>query len=138
MVFGERLRMARRKAGLTQKQLGDAVGMTKGSISGLENGSSKNPSAGNLLPIAKALGVNPEWLLTGKGNMRPPTPIDVESGSSVYDADGRTIDIAGLISSATPRTRQALTEINAAANAGKLTDDDVELLNAIAKRLAHD
>ena len=55
------------RAQLTQSQLADMVGMTKASISGLELGTSKKPSADNLLPLARALGVNPEWLISGKG-----------------------------------------------------------------------
>ncbi len=58
---------------MTQQQLADIVGIKKASISGLELGASKNPSALNLLPIARTLGVSPEWLVTGKGSMMPGT-----------------------------------------------------------------
>jgi len=67
MILGERLRLARKEAGLTQQQLADKVGMKKASISGLELGTSKKPSADNILPLAKFLGVTPEWLVSGKG-----------------------------------------------------------------------
>ncbi|HKI61823.1 MAG TPA: helix-turn-helix transcriptional regulator [Mariprofundaceae bacterium] len=70
MTFGERLKSRRIQINETQQSLAEKVGMTKASISGLELGSSKKPSSENLLPLARALGVNPEWLITGKGQMQ--------------------------------------------------------------------
>jgi len=47
-------------------------------------------------------------------------------------------NIANLISKATPRTSKALEEINQAAIEGRIDENDVEFLNKIAKKLAHD
>ncbi|KYQ83541.1 DNA-binding protein [Acinetobacter sp. NRRL B-65365] len=60
----ERLKESRLKAGLSQKQLADAVGMKQPSYSYLE----KNPNSGSshLPEIAKVLNVDPYWLRTGK------------------------------------------------------------------------
>ncbi|MFW1636049.1 XRE family transcriptional regulator [Acinetobacter oleivorans] len=60
----KRLKEARLKAGLSQKQVADAVGMKQPSYSYLE----QNPGAGSaLLPeIAKVLNVDPYWLRTGE------------------------------------------------------------------------
>jgi len=66
MTFGERLRTRRNELGLTQQQVADCIGVTKGAISGLENGNSKTSSSDNLIPLANALRVHPEWLTTGK------------------------------------------------------------------------
>jgi len=71
MNFGERLKVKRKAANLTQEQLGKMVGLKKATISSLELGSSKKPSAENLLPLAKALNVDPNWLITGKGGIHP-------------------------------------------------------------------
>lgn len=60
----ERLKESRLKAGLSQKQVADAVGMKQPSYSYLE----KTPNGGSshLPEIAKVLNVDPYWLRTGK------------------------------------------------------------------------
>lgn len=70
MMIGDRLKLAREAAGLTQSAVARKAKVTPSAISQIESGLSKKPSAENLLPIAKALGVHPEWLITGKGSMR--------------------------------------------------------------------
>jgi transcriptional regulator with XRE-family HTH domain len=61
--FGQRVYDARKKAGLTQKELAKKAGFeSQGSIAELEwigQGSS------NTLQLAAALGVSPDWLATG-------------------------------------------------------------------------
>jgi len=71
MSFGDRLRARRISVNLTQEKLGKIVGLKKATISSLELGASKKPSAENLLPLAKALNVDPHWLITGKGDIEP-------------------------------------------------------------------
>ena len=63
--IAERLKAAREEANLTQEQLADAAGVSQGTIANIESGIRKNPR--ELLAIAKAAHVNPEWLKTGKG-----------------------------------------------------------------------
>jgi transcriptional regulator with XRE-family HTH domain len=76
MNFSERLRLAREHAGLTQKELVDRLGikedgrpaMSQANLAKLE----KNPSASGSIYtslIAKACGVNSEWLTNGSGEM---------------------------------------------------------------------
>lgn len=67
MVIGERLKLARKQAKLSQSELARRAKVTPSAISQMEAGITKKPSAENLLPIAKALKINPEWLMTGKG-----------------------------------------------------------------------
>lgn len=71
--FGERLRAARKHAGLTQAELAVRTGIAQSTISTAErmgNGSSDTPI------YAKACGVDPHWLATGDGDMlmTPATP----------------------------------------------------------------
>ncbi|WP_444893424.1 helix-turn-helix domain-containing protein [Microbulbifer sp. TRSA001] len=66
----DRLKEARKAAGKTQKQVAEAVGITQPSYSELENGRSYGTRY--IAQIALHLGVNPVWLATGKGEMRPP------------------------------------------------------------------
>lgn len=63
-TLGERVKARRMELGITQKELGDLVGISQNSITKIENG-------GNTIHIAKlasALGVSVAWLSTGKGD----------------------------------------------------------------------
>ena len=76
MTFSERLRAAMNYAGFTQGRLGKAVGMAQSSVNKLLNGAE---SSRKTVEIAKALGVRPEWLSSGDGEMigdriREPSP----------------------------------------------------------------
>ncbi|CDG95853.1 26 kDa repressor protein [Xenorhabdus bovienii str. puntauvense] len=59
-TLAERLKKARKQAGLSQKALGECVGVTQASIQKLEGG--RASSSTKLIDIAKTLGVSPEWL----------------------------------------------------------------------------
>ena len=67
LTFGERLKMSRKNAGLTQERVAEAAGITGGAISQLESGTTNGLACENLFPIAEVLGVNPKWLATGFG-----------------------------------------------------------------------
>ncbi|PTU70787.1 helix-turn-helix domain-containing protein [Chromobacterium haemolyticum] len=68
---GNRIRDVRIARGWSQETLSRKAGITRGTVSALENGISKGTA--HLLPLAKALNVNPLWLETGKG-ARAPVP----------------------------------------------------------------
>lgn len=59
---------------VTQKALADACGIQPPSVSEWLSGRTKNMEGSNLLAAAKFLRVNPDWLATGKGEMRPSDP----------------------------------------------------------------
>lgn len=61
-MIGNRFKEARKKAGNSQKDVVEAVGITQSALSQLENGLI---SSSNLLSIAKYLGVDSYWLQTG-------------------------------------------------------------------------
>jgi transcriptional regulator with XRE-family HTH domain len=74
------LRALRNSAGLTQSELASRAGIGQGYLSEIETvGSEKSPSAETLIALAKALGVEPDWLLALKGSSRftPSRPVDV-------------------------------------------------------------
>jgi transcriptional regulator with XRE-family HTH domain len=54
--IGERILLARRRAGLNQREFGQRIGITHAAVSDLERGKSK-PNLDNLAVIADALGV---------------------------------------------------------------------------------
>ncbi len=67
MEFKERLKAARRHAGLNQTELAERAGLTQTSISDLERGKSK--ATAFAAQIASVCGVSPMWLAEGAGDM---------------------------------------------------------------------
>lgn len=67
-TIAERLKSAREEAELTQPQLASRAGVSAGTIGNIESGARKNPR--ELLAIAKAVGVHPQWLRDGVGPRR--------------------------------------------------------------------
>lgn len=65
--LGHRIQSSRKAARMTQQELGDRVGVGKSSVSQWESGFVKELSGTNLVKTAQALGVDPIWLATGKG-----------------------------------------------------------------------
>lgn len=73
---GSRIKDLREKKELTQPQLAEKTGMAQSTISEIENGQSKSPSALALLKLAKFFEVETEWLLTGEGPKQAVTTMD--------------------------------------------------------------
>jgi SOS-response transcriptional repressor LexA len=67
MEYKERIKAARRHAGLTQAQLAKLVGIDQASVSDLERGRSQRSSYN--ASIAKACGVSAIWIESGSGPM---------------------------------------------------------------------
>lgn len=88
------------------------------------------PGPEKLLAICSALGVRREWLEYGDGAKRlgsyaqPEATQVTETLEALYSLRGKV----------TPRSRKALDAIERAANDGRLTEDDVLLLERIAQR----
>jgi phage repressor protein C with HTH and peptisase S24 domain len=67
-TFAERLNLAMKEAGLSQGALAKASGLAQPTIWRLANG--KGTGSSKVIDIAMALNVSPEWLASGKGQMR--------------------------------------------------------------------
>ncbi|ASD87965.1 helix-turn-helix transcriptional regulator [Salmonella enterica subsp. diarizonae] len=86
-MINDRIREARSIANMTQDALAKRLKLTKSTISQWESGMT-TPNGKNLINLAEALNVSPEWLLTGG----TPTPKEltsnarVEGGFSVWDS----------------------------------------------------
>ena len=65
MKLGEKIVSARKKAGLSQVDLADALGVSRQSVSKWETGEA-NPEIGKLPELARLLGVSADWLLSEK------------------------------------------------------------------------
>lgn len=64
--IGHRIRQARLAAGLTQKQLAKAAGVSRGAVSLWESGTTVKIGASVLTDAARAMGVTTDWLLKGE------------------------------------------------------------------------
>ena len=64
-MIGQRIRQRREILKLTQKQLADALGLTPQHISAIEQ-EKRLPSIASLAKFAEQLGVNIDYLVTGK------------------------------------------------------------------------
>lgn len=64
-TIGDRIRQCRIARGMTQQQLADAVGVTKGAVSQWELGGTKNVKLDTFLKLIAALHTTAEYLVTG-------------------------------------------------------------------------
>ena len=67
MTIGNRVKKARKKAGMTQEMLARLSGVPQARISALEL--NKNKKSSYLIQLSNALGVNPNWLETGVADL---------------------------------------------------------------------
>ena len=69
-TFAERLELARKEKGMTQKWLSDQIRITDAYMSQMSTGK-RIPSERTMQDLANALGVNVEWLANGVGEKNP-------------------------------------------------------------------
>ena len=75
LTIGQRIRLARDAAGFNQGELAKRIGIKQASLSDLENGLSKAPSAKVLLDMADVLKVSPRWIIDGEdGELKVANP----------------------------------------------------------------
>lgn len=70
-TLAERLKLARKEKGLSQKALGELIGVSQAAIQKIEVGKAKETT--KILDLANALEVRPEWLSSGTGEMKGTT-----------------------------------------------------------------
>lgn len=69
MKLSERIRLARRRAELSQVALAERIGVRRSAVSNWESTGAGKPSTANLIEIANATAVSMEWLATGRGRI---------------------------------------------------------------------
>jgi transcriptional regulator with XRE-family HTH domain len=69
MDMAARVRVARQRAGMTQSQLADRVGVTRGAVANWEVSERPKPNVSNLIEVANTTDVSIEWLATGRGDI---------------------------------------------------------------------
>lgn len=86
MKMNERIRRARRRAGISQAQLAAAVRVRRSAVSNWESVADVHPTMVNLAAIAQACDVSLDWLGTGRGVM------SVDNLDDIQAADAELID----------------------------------------------
>lgn len=107
--FGDRLRAARTAAGMTQEQLGFALGVTKSSVSAWEN--DREAPGFRLLPALRtALGCSLDELIAGPAGVTAARDV-VRVAPELYvgNADEKTLLVR--YRALPPRRRQAVLEL---------------------------
>lgn len=75
MKLSTRIRTARTRAGMSQGELAEALGVSRSAVGNWESAKGRvSPSSERLSELALATGVSYEWLATGRGT--PLAPID--------------------------------------------------------------
>jgi phage repressor protein C with HTH and peptisase S24 domain len=85
MSIGDRVKRARKRIGMNQKELASAIGIKQPTLSELERGESR--SSAYLVQIAEACKVNPRWLATGIGDMLDASQPLPESNAEMVDIE---------------------------------------------------
>ncbi len=126
MNLSERIKLARKKAGLTQSGLAESVGIAQTAISQLESG--KTLRSSYLIQIAQACGVNSAWLASGEGEMHSPEDFSTSlSGLLEEVMRGEHEDDAALNNA----LRERLEEVRSAsrlASAGTFLTEEIPYL----------
>jgi transcriptional regulator with XRE-family HTH domain len=71
--IGQRVRLARERHGWSLRFLASKTGLSPSFLSDLEGGK-RNPSAGNVVILCRALNITPDWLLGFDVGPIPPEP----------------------------------------------------------------
>ncbi|WP_166805055.1 helix-turn-helix domain-containing protein [Nitrosococcus wardiae] len=97
--ISERIKIARRKAKLTQQDLATYVGVSRAAVAQWESGETKGLKPENLIFTAEKLNVSVKWLAIGKGPMYGEAPADFPD---------HALQLARLISQAPPEKVKAI------------------------------
>lgn len=73
MTIGEKIKRLRKENGITQEELGSAIGVKKAAINKYETGVVVNLKKTTIESLARALDVNPVWLMD-EADGWPPVP----------------------------------------------------------------
>lgn len=135
-TWNQRLRRARLARGFDNlTAFARSLGVKAPTAHNWESGATKELKGQNLFNVCQKLQITQQWLLHGKGDMDdgllPPGVTEAHTPDAL--ARRSALD---LLPSASPRTATALTSIVQAADEGRLTEADMELLNQIAERIA--
>lgn len=114
MEFYEELKAARIKAGLTQQQIADEIGITKSTYCGYET-AKRNPDPQRIKQLAKVLHISADTLLdTGIEKEKAPASTEAETREITREMSIELLKALGLLD-----------------QSGNLSDDDLAFLGYI-------
>lgn len=93
--LADRIRIARRKAGLSQSKAADLLFVHRGTYGHWERGAGHRPSSANQLQLALVMDVSYEWLATGRGSMQ--TSVDEGVTALRLDCFARSVEEEQLL-----------------------------------------
>lgn len=100
MNLATRIRIARRKSGMSQKTMAEELCVSRGAVANWEGSGRSRPSLTNLCKIAAITGVTVEWLARGNGliNFTSAFDISADTGSRIVsnDIEARLLSIFRL------------------------------------------
>ena len=73
MTLGERITLSRKRAGLSQEQLGEKLGVSRQAVSKWESNQS-NPDVAYVAEMCRLFGVSSDWLLLGREERQESAP----------------------------------------------------------------
>ena len=115
MTQGERIREVRKALGLTLEKFGERIGVTRGSMSNIENGN-RNLTEQMTKSICREFSVDYMWLTTGEGEM-------------FIDTDDDFIERIDRIMAGEDEARKNLFKFML-----ELSDDDIAALDRLMKK----
>lgn len=89
--MNERIKLLRKRLGMTQSDFGKRLLLSQGAITGYETGS-REPSDAIIRSICREFRVSEAWLRTGEGEMFRPVSRDAELAAFFEDLQGSTPD----------------------------------------------
>lgn len=145
MTLHDRVREVISSSQYNQSKQAEKLKVSRSTVSQWMSGAT-TPEGDNLFNLAELNGYSYKWLRDGIG---PKLMKDVRaSGSGTLINIAQKVEepapsfnqpnISGLMSVASPNTYKALEKLQNAYQAGKLTQEDLDLLDAIARRLTND
>ena len=95
MTFSEKLIRLRRREGLSQEALAEALGVSRQAVSRWEQGTAL-PDGAKLLPCAKYFGVSVDWLLDEDQGWEPPRRETGDKGMNAHQ-QGIVRTVSGVV-----------------------------------------
>jgi len=96
MSIAQRIIIARKLKSISQAQLAEKMGVSRGSCSQWENGVT-TPSVENLSRLALVLEVNFEWIATGRGERDYQEPASIKDGKGSYIQNQQILTLFQLL-----------------------------------------
>jgi DNA-binding XRE family transcriptional regulator len=117
-MLSSRFRELRRIRGVSGVQIAQKMGVSKAYVSQIENGKRVHVDPAKLLKLASRLGVNLEWLITGRGDPSKPT-------------ESATLSVFAGIVSPSPAAKGPSVKVRAREDMGQAPSAESDLARAL-------